>query len=265
IVQVTSLLAVLVLCLIRGASFPAKAGDLLASIVNGVVAGGAYLSFFTALRIGPVSVVSPVVAAYGGVTVVLAVLLRGETLAPLQAMGAALATGGVVLTGLVSDRGWRGTRLVGRGVVFALVAMTCFAILTIGLAAPIRSAGWLPVLLASRLANASTVWLVLVVVLTTRWSGASALLSTATDRPPISRRAGLGAAVAGGLLDIAGFVARDGLGRVRDRHEEVVWAALDADADHAAVRGVADGVRQEVREDLGEMIGVGPRRQRRGQ
>ena len=58
IVQVTSLLAVLVLCLIRGASFPAKPGDLLASIVNGVVAGGAYLSFFTALRIGPVSVVS---------------------------------------------------------------------------------------------------------------------------------------------------------------------------------------------------------------
>ena len=207
IVQVTSLLAVVVLCLIRGASFPAKPGDLLASVVNGVVAGGAYLSFFTALRIGPVSVVSPVVAAYGGVTVVLAVVLRGETLAPLQAIGAALATGGVVLTGLVSDRGWRGTRLVGRGVVFALVAMACFAILTIGLAAPIRSAGWLPVLLASRLANASTVWLVLVLVLTTRWSGASALLSTAANRRPISRRTGIAAAVAGGMLDIAGFVA----------------------------------------------------------
>ena len=125
IVQVTSLLAVVVLCLIRGASFPAKPGDLLASVVNGVVAGGAYLSFFTALRIGPVSVVSPVVAAYGGVTVVLAVVLRGETLAPLQAIGAALATGGVVLTGLVSDRGWRGTRLVGRGVVFALRFRAC--------------------------------------------------------------------------------------------------------------------------------------------
>ena len=39
-------------------------------MVNGVVAAVAYLSFFTALRIGPVSVVSPVVAAYGGLTVV---------------------------------------------------------------------------------------------------------------------------------------------------------------------------------------------------
>ena len=33
------------------------------------------------------SVVSPVVAAYGGLTVVLAVVLRGETLEPLQALG----------------------------------------------------------------------------------------------------------------------------------------------------------------------------------
>ena len=54
----------------------------------GVVAALAYLSFYTALRIGPISVVSPVVAAYGGLTVVLAVLFRGESLAPLQGLGA---------------------------------------------------------------------------------------------------------------------------------------------------------------------------------
>ena len=72
--------------------------------MTGVVAAGAYLSFFTALRIGPLSVVSPVVAAYGGLTVVLAVLVRGETLTALQAIGAALATIGVILTGLVFER-----------------------------------------------------------------------------------------------------------------------------------------------------------------
>src|SRR4051812_48380597 len=37
----------------------------------GVVAALACLSFYAALRIGPISVVPPVVAAYGGVTVVL--------------------------------------------------------------------------------------------------------------------------------------------------------------------------------------------------
>ena len=158
IVQGTSLVAVIALALVRGAGLPTRPEDTVAALVNGVLASVAYLSFFTALRIGPVSVVSPVVAAYGGLTVVLAVLVRGESLAPLQALGAAIATAGVVLTGLVSDRGWRGTRLVGRGVAFALVAMVSFAILTVGLAGPIRSAGWLPVLLVSRTANGATIW-----------------------------------------------------------------------------------------------------------
>ena len=206
VVQVTSVIAILVLCLLRSSWLPTKPGDLLASIINGVVAALAYLSFFTALRIGPVSVVSPVVAAYGGLTVVLAVLLRGETLAPLQAIGAAVATGGVVLTGLVSNGG-RGVRIVGRGVVLSLIAMACFALLTVGLAGPIRSAGWLPVLLASRLANAATVWLVLAAVLATRARIAAPLLAGATDRRPISRRVALAVALAGGLLDIGGFVA----------------------------------------------------------
>jgi len=207
IVQLTSLLAVFVLCLVRSSGLPANPADTLAAVVNGAIAAGAYLSFFTALRIGPVSVVSPVVAAYGGVTVVLAVLLRGETLTPLQAFGAAIATIGVILTGLISDSGWRGTRIVGRGVVFALIAMACFAILTVGLAGPIRSAGWLPVLLASRIANAGTVWLIMAAILATRPRAAAPLLDAATDRPSIARRTAIGVAVVGGLLDIAGFVA----------------------------------------------------------
>ena len=92
IVQLTSLLAVVVMCAVRSSGLPAKPEDSLASVLNGIVAAGAYLAFFTALRIGPVSVVSPVVAAYGGLTVVLAVVIRGETLTPLQATGAAIAT-----------------------------------------------------------------------------------------------------------------------------------------------------------------------------
>jgi len=206
IVQGTSLIAVIALALVRGAGLPARPEDTVAALVNGVLASIAYLSFFTALRIGPVSVVSPVVAAYGGLTVVLAVVLRGETLAPLQALGAAIATAGVVLTGLVSDSGWRGTRLVGRGVVFALVAMACFAILTVGLAGPIRSAGWLPVLLVSRTANGATIWIILAVVVLTRPRWAETLVRT-DPRPGARLRSAVGAALVGGILDIAGFVA----------------------------------------------------------
>jgi drug/metabolite transporter (DMT)-like permease len=207
IVQVTSLVAILVLCLIRGSWFPTRLEDIAIAAVTGVVAAGAYLSFFTALRIGPLSVVSPVVAAYGGLTVILAVLVRGETLTPLQAIGAGLATVGVILTGLVSDGGWRTTKVAGKGIGFAVVALVCFAILTIGLAGPIRSAGWLPVLLTARIANAATVALVLVVVFTFRPRAAAPLLAGSTDRPPGLLRIAVLAAIAGGALDITGFVA----------------------------------------------------------
>ena len=64
--------------IIRGARPAGRSADLAMSVVIGVVAAGAYLSFFTALRIGPLAVVSPVVAAYGGLTVVLAVVVPGR-------------------------------------------------------------------------------------------------------------------------------------------------------------------------------------------
>ena len=203
IAQATSLAVTVALALAMGVRLPTDALVLLAAGLMGVVAAGAYLSFFTALRIGPLAVVSPVVAAYGGLTVLLAVIVRGETLQPIQGFGAALATAGVVLTGLVFDGGWRGTRIVGRGVVFSLIAMILFAVLTVGLAAPIEVAGWLPVLLASRLANAATIWTVVLIVVTVRPPGSATLLATSAPR---SNRAILAAAAAG-LLDIAGFVA----------------------------------------------------------
>jgi drug/metabolite transporter (DMT)-like permease len=207
IVQLTSLLAIVALCLIRSSWFPTRIEDVVVAAVTGVVAAGAYLSFFTALRIGPLSVVSPVVAAYGGLTVILAVLVRGETLTPLQAIGAALATLGVILTGLVSDGGWRRTKVAGKGVGFAIVALVCFAVLTIGLAGPIQSAGWLPVLLTARIANAATVLTVLLVVFTFRPKAAAPLLSGSTDRVPGLLAVAILAAVVGGALDITGFVA----------------------------------------------------------
>jgi drug/metabolite transporter (DMT)-like permease len=207
IVQLTSLAVIVALCLARGSWLPSRPEDLVVSIATGIVAAGAYLSFFTALRIGPLSVVSPVVAAYGGLTVLLAVLIRGETLTPLQALGAALATGGVILTGLISDGGWRSTRIAGRGVGFAIVAMVCFAVLTIGLAGPIRSAGWLPVLLTARIANAATVLVVLAVVVAFRPRGAAMLLAGDPAHASGRLRTAIGAAAAGGTLDITGFVA----------------------------------------------------------
>jgi drug/metabolite transporter (DMT)-like permease len=207
--QLVSVLVAILLAASQGVGLPSDPFALFLAALFGAIAAGAYLSFFTALRIGPLAVVSPVVAAYGGLTVVLSVLIRGETMTGLQALGAALATLGVILTGIVFDGGWRGTRIVGRGVLFSLLAMLLFSILTAGLATPIRIAGWLPVLLVSRLANAATILAVLVVVTFARPRGSDVLLATSGSPSPsgsLSIRA-IAAAGAAGLLDIVGFVA----------------------------------------------------------
>jgi drug/metabolite transporter (DMT)-like permease len=203
VAQVASVAIAILLALVYGVGLPSDPLMLLVAALFGAIAAGAYVAFFTALRIGPLSVVSPVVAAYGGLTVVLSVLLRGETVTALQGIGAALATLGVILTGVVFDGGWRGTRFVGRGVVLSLIAMLLFTALTAGLATPIHAAGWLPVLLASRLANGGTILAVLVVVRVVRPRGSEILI---TNSGPLSIRA-IAAGAAAGLLDIVGFVA----------------------------------------------------------
>src|SRR5262245_54963577 len=204
VTQATSLAFVVILALQQGEGLPSDPAVLVQSLFFGVVAAGAYVSFFTALRIGPLAVVSPVVAAYGGLTVVLAVLLRGESLTWVQALGAALATAGVVLTGVVFDGGLRGTRIVGRGVIVSLVAMLLFTVLTVGLATPIRAAGWLPVILGSRMANFATIWVLLAIVLVVRSPRASPLLagssSEARGVASTATRAVIAAGLAG-LLD----------------------------------------------------------------
>jgi drug/metabolite transporter (DMT)-like permease len=203
VAQLTSVVVAILLAASRGVGLPSDPVVLFLAAIFGVIAAGAYLSFFTALRIGPLAVVSPVVAAYGGLTVVLSVFLRGETMTALQGIGAALATIGVVLTAIVFDGGWRGTRIVGRGVLFSLLAMLLFTALTAGMATPIRAAGWLPVLLTSRLANAATILTVLAIVTVARPRGSAVLLAT-SGAPSVRAFAAAGAA---GLLDIVGFVA----------------------------------------------------------
>jgi transporter family protein len=139
---------------VTGTQLPSDPGLLLAATVLGFAGAGAYLAYFTGLRIGPISIVSGMVAAYGGLTVVLAVIFRGETLTLLQAAGAAVATVGVVMTAVAFDGTLRGTRLAGPGVVFAIVALVLFAVMTIGLAATIERGGWLEIIVVSRIVNA---------------------------------------------------------------------------------------------------------------
>jgi drug/metabolite transporter (DMT)-like permease len=164
-IQVVGAVLLVALAIGQGTTLPSDPLVLAAAGVLGIVGAGAYLSYFTGLRIGPISLVAGVVAAYGGLTVVLAVLVRGESLTSVQALGAAVATLGVVLTAVAFDGGIRGTRLAGPGVIFAVMALLLFALMTVGLAEAIERSGWLEVLVVSRIVN-SVVSIGAVVVLT---------------------------------------------------------------------------------------------------
>ncbi len=204
--QLVSFGTLIVIALLAPAALGESPVDgLLAGVPLGVLAALAYLSYFTALHLGPLSIVSPVVVAYGGVTVALAVVVRGEVLSGQQIAGVLLVTAGVALAGLVLDRGSEGRRprLASLGVAAAIAALIGFAVLTVGLADPIRAHGWLPVLLGSRLGNSIAASVLLIVALGTRARRLGPMLEP--SRPWTSRIAFY--VVLGGAFDVLAFVA----------------------------------------------------------
>jgi drug/metabolite transporter (DMT)-like permease len=201
-VQVISAVLLVALALVTGTTLPRDPGLLLAAGLLGVAGAGAYLSYFTGLRIGPISIVSGMVAAYGGLTVVLAVIFRGETLTSFQAVGAVVATLGVVMTAVAFDGGIRGTRLAGPGVIFAIVALVLFAVMTVGLAVTIERSGWLEIIVVSRIVNAMVA--VGAVVAITR-SG-HPFFSAVVRRDTVSTYRSWGVVLFAGVLDVIGLV-----------------------------------------------------------
>ena len=171
---------------------------------SGSSAAAAYLSYFTGLQIGPISVVSGVVAAYGGLTVVLSVVIRGETLTTVQAFGAAVAT-----VGRDPDRhrlrGWlRGTRFAGPGVAFAVVALVMFAAMSIVTDIALETIDWLPLMIMARGFNAVLSIAILVVL------GAVAAAGRPSGRSARRRGRGPGSALAivvAGTLDVLGLIS----------------------------------------------------------
>ena len=152
--QIVGALLIWLVAVVTSTPVPTDPFVLVGGGLVGLAGAGAYLSYFTGLRIGPIAVVSGMVSAYGGLTVVLAVVLRGEALSPLQALGATLATVGVVLTGIAFDGGLRGVKFASPGVVFAVVALILFATMTIASDIVIDRAPWLQVLMVARAVNA---------------------------------------------------------------------------------------------------------------
>jgi drug/metabolite transporter (DMT)-like permease len=126
----------------------------------GALAALSTLSLWSGLRRGPMTVVSPVAASTGAATVVLAWLVLGEEPRPLQWLAVPAAAVGCMLASTSSVAGRR-LSIVGRGPLFALVAVAGFAVVAIGLREPIDNVGWLLTIVVARIVNTAVVWIVL--------------------------------------------------------------------------------------------------------
>jgi len=187
-----------------GATIPTEPASIALAVLLGLIGAGAYLSYFTGLQFGPIAVVSGMVSAFGGLTVVLSVVIRGESLSPLQAFGAAIATVGVLLTALAFDGGLRATRFAGPGVVFALVALVLFSLMAITTDVALETMSWIQIYTIARVVNAS-IGIVAVLLLARR--AGSALGHRPAGGPTWSNPRIVGALVLAGVLDVVGLIA----------------------------------------------------------
>jgi drug/metabolite transporter (DMT)-like permease len=193
---------------------PAERGAVLA--VVGAVGGAAYLSYFKALAIGPISVISPIISGYGTVTLLLAVVLLGDRLSGAQTTAVLVAWVGVALASTDPRRVAGHERVQVTGVVFAMLTMVLLGAFVFGISLYAEEIGWLaPIFIARAL---TCLLLVLAAVRGAQWRLPD----------PSVRAVGLIALV--GLLDTAGYVSFN----VGVQHAETALVAA-ASAPYAVV------------------------------
>ena len=154
------------------------------------VAVAAYGGFYKALELGPIAIVSPIASANGAVVVLLAVIVLGESLSSLQALGCVLVLGFIVLAALEPKATAEAGN--GSGIRLALVASAAFGGYLFALATFSEDLGWLvPILIARSMTVAI-------------------LASVAVTRPPpavgVFGRIGVLGCVVAGMLDATGYL-----------------------------------------------------------
>jgi drug/metabolite transporter (DMT)-like permease len=149
----TSSAIILAIGLASGVTPPSDQGILLLAAAQGAISSIGFTAFYTALRLGPISVVSPTVAVYGGLASLLAVVFLGERPGPVEVAGAVAATIGIVFVGLTVGAGSSRPRFTGPGVPFAIAALIAWSTSTIVMAVAVRESSWLSVAEIARPAN----------------------------------------------------------------------------------------------------------------
>ncbi|HSJ51971.1 MAG TPA: DMT family transporter [Actinomycetota bacterium] len=162
---------------------------------NALLTAAAYATLYRGLQLGPIAVVSPILASYAVLPVILAVVLLGETLRPWQTAGVAVTIAGAVLTSTDLKALRAGTATRPAGLPWAVVSMLLFGVGAYIVAWASQRAGSLPALWFGRVSSAA-VFVVVALILLARRS-----TTTVERRCGVS---GLGLAAAVGLVDVLG-------------------------------------------------------------
>ena len=129
----------------------------------GVGAAISYVGLYYAFAVGPLSVVGPITAMFGTVTVLFAVLFLGERLTFGETAAVVIAATGSVLAA-VELKGGGKLKLIGAGPLAAMGAVLIGSAVSVMMQHPIRANGWVPTVIAVRIGVALATGVALFVV-----------------------------------------------------------------------------------------------------
>ena len=196
VAQIVGLLCLGLLWVVTTPEWRLPGRDVAILLGSGCFAGIAYFTAYRGLELGPVALVSPIASAFAAVTVLLAVVLLGESLGPILLSGVVLTILGVVLASTDLRRFEVEAKRHRRGLPYAFAAMVGFGVAAFVSGSLAKDYGWLPPIALSRVGS-----LILITAVTLAMRG--------REREGMRRISprNLGIAVAAGVTDIIGVVA----------------------------------------------------------
>jgi drug/metabolite transporter (DMT)-like permease len=154
VVAHTGGVGLMTLVLVMGVDGPdASTGQWVAMLALGPVSVLTFFCLFRGLQLGPLAIVSPLLTSWSVVTLALAVVVLGETLAGHQMTGAALIVAGALLASLRLTPESRAAAGIGGGVVFGLAAVLGLGFYNFFVGHLSKDLGWFMPLYVSRAAG----------------------------------------------------------------------------------------------------------------
>jgi drug/metabolite transporter (DMT)-like permease len=206
----------IVYAIVTRANIPFRDNDLVPLLAGlGIAVAVGYLAMLESLRAGPLSVVTPIGATAGAMTVFYAFVLLGERPNAWQWVGIPLATLGAIFVSIDIQATHR-FRIMSRGPFFAFLAVATGAISNALLRIPVREIGSMAAILFQRTVTVAFIGLVFMVMArkgrlptAVAVTSAGVAASAGTPEPTLSLRekgGWLALLLAIGVLDAAAFI-----------------------------------------------------------